>query len=290
MSERPPESSSDSDRGELLRLGVVGLVAVVLALIGFSVASRFEPSTGPGPVLAGGPVDTTTSTTATTLASLGPGTSQAPSSPQESTTTTTAAPATLSLSEEILDFGDGEDSMQLQISNTAGGSAGWELTADDPLVTVEPSSGTIEPAATFTVSVSIDRSQLPEGDFEASLNLSWPDGEASAGVVAAFEDNPVIHNPQASPGTVQVGGCSPSQTTVSARVRDSSEVERVIARWSSNGSIIRETAMNPVGNDIYQGVIGPYEVVGSDTVKVVAFDVRGNAGGASVTVTVAACA
>lgn len=288
MSERPSPTGSKSDRGGLLRLAGVGVVAVVLALIGFSVASRFQPSTGPGPVLAVGPTEAT-STTTTTVPLVATPTTQPSQATQSTSTTGVAAPANLTLSQEVLDFGEAGESLQLQISHTAGGSAGWELTADNPIVTVEPSSGTIEPGATTTVSVSVDRSLIPEGEFEASLTLSWADGEASAGVVAAFQDNPIIHNPQVSPATVQVGGCSPNQTTISARVRDSSELERVIARWSADGSTIRETAMNPVGNDVFQGVIGPYDRVGSDNVKVVAFDELGNAGGASVNLTMAAC-
>lgn len=288
MSERPSETGSDSNRSDLLRLAGVGVLGVVLALIGFSVASRFQPSTGPGPVLAVGPTEAP-STTSTSVTSAVTPTTQPPQATQSTGTTTAAAPASLSMSQEILDFGEAERSLQLQISHDAGGSASWELTSDNQIVTLDPSSGTIEPGATATVSVSVDRAQIPEGEFEASITLSWADGETSAGVVAAFEDNPIIHNPQVSPGTVQVGGCSPGQTTISARVRDSSEIDRVIARWSSDGSTIRETAMNPVGNDIYQGVIGPYERVGSDNVKVVAFDVRGNAGGASVVLTLAAC-
>ena len=289
MNETPSGPSPDSDRNDLLRLAGVGVLAVVLALIGFSVASRFEPSTGPGPVLAVGPEETTTTLATTTSLLSGAAPTTQPSQSPQGTTSTVPQPATLSLSQELLDFGDAEDSLQLEISHTSGGAASWELTSDDPLVAAEPSSGTIEPGSTVTVSISVDRSQIPEGEFEALLTLGWPDGEASTGVVAAFEDNPIIHNPQASPGTVQVGGCSPGQTTVSARVRDSSELERVIARWSSDGSTIRETALNPVGDDIYQGVIGPYEVTGTDNVKVVAFDVRGNAGGASVNVTATAC-
>lgn len=289
MNEIPSGTPPDSDRNDLLRLAGVGVLAVVLALIGFSVASRFEPSTGPGPVLAVGPEETTTTVATTSSLASGATTSTQSSQSVESTTSTIPLPATLSLSQEILDFGEAEDSLQLQISHTAGGAAAWQLTSDNPLVAVEPSSGTIEPGSTATVSISVDRSQIPEGEFEASLTLSWPDGEVSTGVVAAFEDNPIIHNPQASPSTVQVGGCSPGQTTVSARVRDSSELERVIARWSSDGSTIRETALNPAGDDIYQGVIGPYEVTGTDGVKVVAYDVRGNAGGASVNVTATAC-
>jgi hypothetical protein len=63
----------------------------------------------------------------------------------------------------------------------------------------------------------------------------------------------------------------------------------VVVRWSPSGSGTRETAMIPVGNDIYEGVIGPFTIAQSAAVKVVAIDERGNAGGASITVGVIAC-
>jgi hypothetical protein len=47
--------------------------------------------------------------------------------------------------------------------------------------------------------------------------------------------------------------------------------------------------MDAVGNDIYEGVIGPFTSASAAEVRVVAFDERGNAGGATVTVNVVAC-
>lgn len=293
MTERQNEIEPPKERADRLRLAGVVVLGVVLSLIGFSVASRFQPPPGANPLVAS-PDEPRTSTTVDSAQTTTSEVTQTPQSGGQvgTTTTTPQEPAVLALSSDVLDFGASEQTLQIQISNTAGGSASWELTTDNEIVGLSPAAGTIGPGETVAVSVSLDRSQVPEGDFEAALTLSWADGELGAGVVASFEDNPIIHNPRASPATIQAGGgsgCSPTQTTVSARVRDTSEIDRVIARWSSDGSTIRETAMNPVGDDVYSGVIGPYQSAGSDSVKIVAFDVRGNAGGAAVVVTIAGC-
>jgi hypothetical protein len=111
-------------------------------------------------------------------------------------------------------------------------------------------------------------------------------------VVGSHEDNPIIHNPQASPPSVQVSGaaeCSNTQTTISARIRDSSPLESVVVRWSPNGGTATETPMNSVGNDMFEGVVGPFTTVHTAEVRIVAFDERGNAGGATTSVAVVAC-
>lgn len=280
---------SDRTRTDWWLLGGVGVTAVLLSLIGFSVASRYQPS--------GEALPPTTDREDTTTTTAGPSTtavSPLPVPTGETTTTaaTEAVPAAIVVSEAVLDFGEGEDSLEVVVEHVQGGSAAWELVSERAGLSADPSSGQIAAGETVIVTVTIDRPELGEGEFEGTLTLNWADGQETVEVLAVTEDNPIIHNPQASPSTVRVGSgseCSPTRTTISARVRDTSEVDQVIARWSPNGSATRETAMSPVGNDIYEGVIGPYEAAGSDSVKVVAFDVRGNAGGADISVAVVDC-
>jgi hypothetical protein len=47
--------------------------------------------------------------------------------------------------------------------------------------------------------------------------------------------------------------------------------------------------MNSVGNDMYEGVVGPFTAPQKGGVRVVAFDEAGNAGGASAALAVVAC-
>ncbi len=278
---------ADRTRKDWWRLGAVGVVAVLLSLIGFSVASRYQPSTDALPPLSDDTTSTSSAPTTTAISPLPVPTEQA------TTTTVDASESTaLALSEETLDFSESEDSLEVSVTHVRGGPVDWELVAADSVVTVDPGEGSMEAGESIPVAVSLDRSQIDEGEFQTLLTLTWGGGEATATVIAVSGDNPIIHNPRVSPSTVQVGsgsGCSPTRATVSARVRDTSEIEQVIARWSPDGSATRETAMNPVGNDTYEGVIGPYETTGSDSVKVVAFDVKGNAGGAFVSLAVVDC-
>ncbi len=283
------DRSGPSSRRDWLRLAGVGAVAIVLSLIGFGVASRFEPSGGPvpPPPVAGD----TTSTSSTTPATISPPTT---STEREETTSTTAQPqpGSLALSEESVDFGEDGESVELEVIHTSGAATTWSIASGHPGVSVSPSDGELGSGESVAVIVSLDRTQIEEGEFEANVTLSWDGGEAEARVIAVHEDNPIIHNPTATPSSVEVDGggdCSPTRTTISARVRDTSELEQVIARWSPDGSDTVETPMSPIGGDVYEASIGPYSAAGTDSVKVVAFDSRDNAGGASISVTIAQC-
>lgn len=286
MSEQPDpvRAEASTDR---LRLAAVGVVAVVLSLIGFSVSSRFQPPPVPSQPVA----DQVTTTTGSPTTLSAPTTTL--SEAQRTTTTQEVLEdAALALSEELLDFGEEAGALELEVMHIGGGPGSWSLASESPALSFAPSEGRLAGGSAAGVTVTLDRSQIEEGEFEAPVTLSWEAGEIDAAARAVFEDDPIIHNPSASPSSVVVDGggeCAPTRTTVSARVRDTSEVDQVIARWSPDGSSARETAMRPVGNDMYEGLIGPFDTARTDDVKVVAFDVRGNAGGASVSLTIAAC-
>lgn len=274
-------------RGDWWRLVAVGAVALVLSLIGFNIASRVEPSGVPSTSPMAADETTTTTSPVTTIGE--PTTTAA----ANGTTHTSSAgePATLSLSTTQVDLGD-SNSATVDVVHEGGGVALWSISSQHLGLSVDPAEGELGAGETETVGLSLDRSQIEEGEFETSLTLSWEGGETDVVVTAVHEDNPIIHNPKASPATVLVAGgssCSPTSTTVSARVRDTSDLAEVVARWSPDGSTIRETALSPVGEDIYEGVIGPYTIARTDEVRVIAFDVRDNAGGATILVTVASC-
>lgn len=274
-------------REDWIRLGGVLALGIALSLIGLAIASGFEPQTGLGPEAS----ETTTTTSAERAQSATTSTIIGTRAPATgSSTTAPVEPASLTLSQEVVDFGADEDVVEVDVSNKAGGGAVWSLSSDGPGITVDPSQGELAPGDTATVAVSLDRTQIGEGEYTAVLTLTWGDGEIATQLTAVNEDNPIIHNPTASPSTVAAGGdCGPRLTTISARVRDTSELAQVVVRWSPDGSTTRETAMNAIGNDMYEGQIGPYDTARTDLAKVVAFDVRDNAGGASLQVTVEAC-
>jgi hypothetical protein len=83
-------------------------------------------------------------------------------------------------------------------------------------------------------------------------------------------------------------GCPRSSrtTTVTATVTDAGGVNRVIARILGTG----EVAMNPVGGNVYQGVLGPFDTTGTLSVLIQAWDNAGNGATAGpVSIQVVAC-
>jgi hypothetical protein len=73
---------------------------------------------------------------------------------------------------------------------------------------------------------------------------------------------------------------------VSATVTDAGGVSRVIARVPGVG----EFEMNPVGGDVYQAVLGPFDYTGELSIIILARDNAGNSASAGpVTVQVVAC-
>lgn len=280
-----------SETGEWMKLAIFAVVALVMGVIGIAVSAQFEPIeppptaavSVPTPGVAGNPTTTTSITQPSTTSRVG-----------DSTTSTVgeAAPASLAASTDTVDFGADATSEVFDLANSGQQPAGWAIESSTDAISVSIGSGEIAPGESLTIEVSLDRSLIEEGELSETLTVTWSGGEAVVTAVGTHEDNPVIHNPQASPSEVRVEGdssCSPTQTTISARIRDTSALESVVVRWSPDGSGSQESSMVPVGNDVFEGVIGPFSAAQAASVRVVAFDDRGNAGGATLTVNVIAC-
>lgn len=285
-------SNQRSPRGPLMYAVFAGL-AVILGLIGLAVAAQFEPLDSPPvfvPTTAPDPGAATTTTSTTTTVPLGSPATTVPPGP--TTTVPPGATASFATAQETIDFGDGGLAATLEITNTGDAAGRWTLQTSNGAIGFSAAQGDLAPGATSAVELQLDRGQIEEGDLAETLTVSWEGGSIEVGVTGSHEDNPVIHNPRVSPSTVAVDGgaeCSPTQTTVSARIRDTSALERVIVRWSPDGSATVETAMIDIGNDIWEGVIGPFSAAQSASPRIVAFDERGNAGGAAVSLSVTAC-
>jgi len=279
---------------EWMRIGVFAAVALLVGLIGLAVSAQFEPLPAPSTVpvaegaVAGGDSTTTTGATATTAPGLTSTTSAGPS------TSTTAAgePAAIGASSDTVNFGGDGTVAAFDLTNTGGRTGEWTLVSSTDAIAVSVGSGEVGAGDTVTIDLSLDRDEIEEGDISETLTVTWAGGQIPISVVGAHEANPVIHNPQASPPSVDVSGspdCLNTETTISARVRDASPLELVIVRWSPGSGPERETAMGPIGNDMFEAVIGPFTAVQTASVRIVAFDDRGNAGGANIPVAVVAC-
>lgn len=288
---------------ERMRIAVFAFVALVVGLIGFPVSGMFEPHdpppANPGPVAS---AETTTTT------SIGQNTTQpgdtntiqrggtTTTQPDGSTTTTSSAaaatPASLSVDSETVDLGADGSTGQFEIANSGGRSTQWQAEASVDAIDLSTAQGELGGGESETVELSLDREAIEEGEVSESVTLVWDGGEIEIAVAAVHEDNPIIHDPLASPSSVEVSGdpeCTNTETTVSARIRDTSPLESAVVQWSPDGSAERETPMEDAGNDMFEAVVGPFTSEQSTTVRVVAFDERGNAGGATTSLSVVAC-
>lgn len=274
---------------EWTKIGLFALVTVIVGLIGLAVSAQFEPLR-PVPTVPGTqpPVaDATTTTSSVPDASTTTNPGEGPTS-----STTAAAPAAIEVSADTINFGSDATVNELELTNSGGRPGQWEITSSLQAIAVAPRQGELGGGETVTVELRLDRENVAEGDLEETITVTWSDGEREIPVVGSHEDNPIIHNPQASPASIQVSGdseCPNNQTTVSARIRDTSPLESVVVQWSSDGGAQTETAMAPVGDDMFEGVVGPFTVVGTVDVRIVAFDERGNAGGATTQIAVVEC-
>jgi RNA polymerase sigma-70 factor (ECF subfamily) len=285
----PTAAATADDRGRLVEVAAFMAVTVVVGLIGLVIAGRFEPLEVPVQEVGTGLASPATSTTATTAVG---GQASTTSTPEvTSTTGPSVSPPRIEVGSTSIDLGDGDVTGELTVVNSGGAPADLTLESSSDAVVVTPTEGIIAPGETIDFVVTLDRDVALEGEIAATIEVGWPQGETEVAVVATYESNPIIHNPQARPGEVQVDGggeCIATQTTISARVTDTSPLESVTVRWS-DGTRARETAMDDIGDDIYQTVIGPFTAAQTADVRIVAFDDRGNAGGAVVSVNVLPC-
>lgn len=274
---------------ENAKLAIYAVVAVVVGLVGFAVSGQFESiqATTPDPPVAGpGPeTSTTINTTSTSLENR-----TTDPSAEVSTPTTSAGPAVFSVSVDTVDFGDDGTVDEIRIANVGGQAGQFTVSASTEVVILASGAGELAAGESIPFQIGLDRDTIEEGELEATVTVAWEGGEETVAIAASQVDNPIIHNPQASPSEVQVDGeCAGGRTSVSARIRDTSEFTGLV-RWSPDGGSTRETEMVSVGNEIYEAEIGPFTSVGVKEARIVATDTYGNAGGATVNINVTDCA
>lgn len=284
----PLEVQGDPQPVELAKLAVFAGLALIVGLVGLTVSARFEPLDLSVARVAASRQGAASLPTTTTI--LGTGTTR-----DNSNTTTTAAPSgavIIEVSIDTVDFGADVTARQFSISNSGSRSGAFTVESSSEAI-VLPSGGEVLAAGeSVDYDVALDRDRLAEGEISEVITISWEGGSEAVPVVGSHVDNPIMHNPRASPRQVQVdggGGCSGIRTTVSVRVRDTSPLDSVVVRWSPDGGATREEPMSDVGGDVYEAIIGPFAVTQTSDVRMVATDELGNAGGASTTVDVVAC-
>jgi len=273
---------------DMAMLGIFAVVTLVLGLVGFAVSARFEPielPEGTLPPVAEGTTTTTSAPATSTTIAIG-------TTSPDSDTTQPAAPGAIDVSTDAIDFGDGATTAELEVTNSGGQAISFAVESSAETVVLSAGGEELGPGQTVTYDVVLDRDAVTEGEVDETVTVTWDGGSAAIAVTGVHMDNPILHNPQTSPTQVEVSGspdCLDTLTTVSVRVRDRSPLETVVVRWSPDGGSNRETSMSDVGGDIFEAEIGPFTTVHAASVRIVATDELGNAGGATIEVPVVAC-
>ena len=266
---------------------VAGVAAATLLAIGAGIGLAVlggEEAAAPGP-------ESTAATTATTTASTTAASTTTESTPSTMVTTTTTTdpttsttaeiattttipapgPGRLDLSTDVIDLGATDVSGGVVLANGGGSAIEWALEAGEPF-TWSDTTGQLDPGDAAQVTVSLDRSQLPEGDIEAVASIGGDGGSGDVVVLARVERPPLIDIVRA-PTTLP---CRTSVVpVVAAAIDDESELVDVTLEWSGPG----DDGENDMTTDGNQGWIGRLEldpVPGTWNYAVTATDARGN--------------
>lgn len=256
---------------------------MVLALAGWAIADTIDVPSPTQTTLVVADATTSSVVVVTTL--------EEPTGSPPTTTGALTFGGDLSISESVLDLGETQSDYEIQLTNNGEDVTSWMVVTEAPGITVEPSGGEVEPGVSVGLVISLDRSLIAEGDYSGSFRVEWDGGNSPVAISASKQVRPIIQPPKADPGSIKTPGegCSPTLTTISARVIEETEIAEAYVRWSGNGTTTLESAMALVGEDRYEAKIGPFTNAGSFTVRVIATDVFENSGGASITVTVLPC-
>lgn len=230
-------------------------------------------------------------------------TSTIPATTSTSTTTTGAIPTTtalppppppgvISVSGHSIDFGSIDVARQFEVTNTGGLPADWIASSTMLGVSLGLDAGTLDPGESVVVPLALDRNALPEGDTIGQLLVQSEENVQVAALRATQENNPIILPPLISPASFfERGGtaCLPNTGFILVDVRDESPIESVIAIYKPDGASDVLVSLIPIAGDTYEGAFGGYTVSGLVSVRIVATDVRGNAGGTTIDVNIIPC-
>ena len=248
-----------------------------------------EPTTAATAVTAS-PVTVPTAPASAAVTTVLPGAGTATTVPRVSTTTTAvpAGPGVLALSSSVVDLGANAAFGTLTLANSGGSPLQWSIGDDGGAGPFSWSSlaGLLAPGASVELSVTVDRSALPEGAVRRRFTARGGSGAAQPVEVRATVERPPVVTIARAVATLR---CPWSVApTVAAVVEDESAVEGVTLRWQGPG-VPGSAPMTPSGPGQWRGTLGVARVDGTWTYTVTAVDSRGNAGSASGSVVVSGC-
>jgi RNA polymerase sigma factor (sigma-70 family) len=243
-------------------IGVIGVVLLLGAAVRWAWAEDTLPGLSPSPSLSAQGV-----AVGPTLSPKGTPTGSASATPSPSATSIAPAPAVLTVSTGSIDLGRRARTGTVTVGNTGGEVLTWTASPTARWLTVSPSSGQLDGGATSTLTITADRSQLPEGRSTASVVISGAGQSRTVTVTATEERAPVVGTPTT--------GASPScQVPVTVSASDESGLASVTLFWSGPSGR-GQLAMSGSGTT-WSAEIGPVNVGGDFAMYAVARDTRGN--------------
>jgi RNA polymerase sigma factor (sigma-70 family) len=283
---RPPD-----DRRGLLIGGLAGLIILFAAIV-IVVSSRSKGS--PSGAIAVG-VTTSTATASsqpTTTASTAP-----PTTPPTSLVPTTVATVGHLVvgGSKSVELGTSASSASLIVGNDGPAPLDYSATASGSGLSVNPTTGTLGPSASQTLTVALDRSAPATGTFTGTIIIASPGGTVNVTVNAIVDPGPSIIGENYAPRVVYTSGCNtqtsttklPTSTTlanamtstVTATVTTTLPLQVVVLHWQSvvNGAGTR--TMTGTGT-AYSATLGPFAMTGQVDWWITAID-SANATGTS---------
>lgn len=192
------------------------------------------------------------------------------SPPTPSAATTTAAPGALQVSATTIDLGRSRSRASFTVTNTGGTALSFLASTGTAAITATPASQILEPGASATVRITVDRPHLVEGPIEETVRVSSGSLSAAVRLTGDNEVPPEVGTPRIGTSSCTASGRS---YRVSVVASDAVGVKSVKLVWSGVASGSASLASSP---DRWSGLMGPFATGGSVTVRAVATDARGN--------------
>jgi hypothetical protein len=281
-------------------LAAAGAVAAVLVMSGGeddpsrveTVGSELPRGTTPVVITIGSTAPATTTTVAATSTTFPVVPTFAPdTAPETLPTPPPLPPAQLEVAASTLDLGRDRSEGAVTIGNSGGQPLDWATSSDNGLVTATP-GGSLAPAATTDVVISVNRAGLIEGEYAATVSVLGAGRALPITVRWWVERSPVVQLAVEPAGLADAATCPPDHADLTAVVRaaviDESSVTSAVMTWTGPGPT-GSTDLVMAEPGTWEGPLGPLDGAGTWTVTVTAADGRGNTGEGSTTLVVTAC-
>jgi hypothetical protein len=189
-------------------------VAVLIAIVALAVRgspktklSTVSATTVPATTASTAP-PTTAATAAQTLAPIASSTTAAGS-------TTAPAAGHLQLDSSSVDLGASASSAQVLLSNSGPGPVAWKASVGPAWLSVSPSSGTLGPKSSRSLTVAVDRPKVPPGTFSVQVGFV-ASGTGSVGAVLTVTGSAAAPTTTSAAPTSTTTPGQTSTTTASA--------------------------------------------------------------------------